>query len=132
MEKWRHVWRDGLAPQLSKAGLEALQTALLRDDPHLLQGTTCHPPLLDALHDCPVEGTCALGFCGWQGEGLRTVGEIEAFFQRLCDAADATFHEPASCRHFLNWFDATPRDAMRFELLAEVCVALGRRRQSAA
>ncbi len=132
MEKWRHVWRVGLAPHLAKSGLEALQIALLRDDPRLLQGSTCYPPLLDALHDRAVEGTCALGFCGWQGEGLRTVGEIEAFFLRLCDAADATFHEPASCRFFLNWFDDTPRDQMRRELLGEVVLAIGHRLQRAA
>jgi hypothetical protein len=28
LESWRRVWRDGLAPQLSAAGLEALQRAL--------------------------------------------------------------------------------------------------------
>ena len=36
MESWRKVWRDGLAPEISMAGLDALRRALLGDDPRLL------------------------------------------------------------------------------------------------
>jgi len=132
MEKWRRVWREGLAPQLSKAGLQALELALIHDDPRLLQGTTCYPPLLDALRDREVEGTCALGFGAWQGEGMNRVGQIEEHFQRVCDAADAVFNEPAACRYFLNWFDDTTRDEMRRELLTEVTFALLERMPTAA
>ena len=124
MEKWRRVWREGLAPQLSRRGLLALQTALRRDDPRLLQGAICSPPTLDALRDRPVACACAIGYCGWIGEGCATVGELEDYFHRICEAADAIFHEPAACRFFLNWFDATPRATMRRELLAEVSLAL--------
>ena len=38
METWRKVWRDGFAPVLSTNGLQALRTALLRDDPALNSG----------------------------------------------------------------------------------------------
>ena len=44
MESWRRAWRVGLAPGLSRAGLEALSAALLRNDPRLLQGATTSPP----------------------------------------------------------------------------------------
>ena|ERR1035438_7820180 len=124
MEKWRRVWREGLAPQLSRAGLCALQLALLKDDRRLVQGTVSLPPPLDVSRDQTVEGTCAVSFCGWRGEGLRSVGQIEAYFHRVCDAADAAFHEAAACRYFLNWFDDAPREEMRRELLAEVNLAL--------
>ena len=124
MEKWRRVWREGLAPHLSRPGLLALQKALRNDDRRLLQGTTCYPPLLDIMRERTVQGTCALGFCGWQGDDLRRVGEIEDFFHNLCDAADAVFNEPAACRYFLNWHDDTPRAEMRRELLAEVTRSL--------
>ena len=120
MEKWRRVWREGLAPHLTRTGLLALQAALLRDDARLLQGATCYPPRLDLLRERAIEGACALGYCGWQGEGLRHVGQVEAYFGRLCDAADAAFNEAAACRYFLNWYDDTPRAEMRRELLAEV------------
>ena len=120
MEKWRRVWREGLAPKLSRPGLLALQSALFNDDPQLLQGTTCYPPLLDVMRERAVEGTCALGYCGWRGEGLRRVGQIEDYFRALCDAADAAFSEPAACRFFLNWYDDAPRAEMRRELLGEV------------
>ena len=132
MEKWRRVWREGLAPQLSSTGLQALQTALIQDDQRLLQGTTCYPPLLDALRDREVEGTCAIGFCAWQGDGLVSVGQVEEHFQRVCDAADTVFSEPAACRYFLNWYDDTPREEMRQELLAEVALTLRDRLASAA
>ena len=79
-----------------------------------------------------MNGTCAISLCGWQGDGLRSVGQIEDYFHRICDAADAVFHEPAACRYFLNWFDETPRAAMRRELLAEVRLALRERMPVAA
>jgi hypothetical protein len=127
MDMWRRVWREGLAPHLSTAALEALRRALISDDPRLVQGTTCSPPALQALSQRPVETACALGYCGWQGEGLTRVGEVEDYFQRICDGADERMAERAVCRFFLNWYDDTPRDAMRPLLLAEVEETLRRR-----
>ena len=126
MEKWRRVRREGLAPHISRAGLLALRSALVRDDPRLLQGRVSIPPPLDAVRACALEGACALAYCGWQGEGLASVGRVLDFYHRLCELADAEFNEPAACRYFLNWFDDTPRAAMRRELLAEVHRALER------
>jgi hypothetical protein len=132
MESWRKVWRDGLAPLIATDGLEALRTALVNDDARLLQGATTTPPPLQCVQDWPVEAACALGFCGWQGEGLERVGQVEEYFARLCFAVDRRFGEPAACRWFLNWFDETPRDEMRAVLLAEVNRTLARRRTSSA
>lgn len=132
MEKWRRVWREGIVPHLSLAGLLALQVALRRDDPRLLQGAVSSPPPLEALRQCAIKGCCAISYCGWRAEGRRTVGQIEEYFHRVCDAVDAVFHEPAACRYFLNWFDDTPRADMRRELLAEVTRALNEETQVAA
>lgn len=120
MESWRLVWREGFAPVISTCGLEALRGALQNDDPRLTQGSTTTPPPLMCVQDWPVEAACALGFCGWQGDELETVGQVEEFFARLCFEADQRLGEPAACRWFLNWFDDTPRAEMRRELLAEV------------
>jgi hypothetical protein len=130
MESWRKVWREGVAPLLSTAGLEALRQALTTDDARLLQGATTTPPPLQCVQDWPVEAACALGFCGWQGEGLETVAEVEEFFARMCFEIDQRLGEPAACRWFLNWFDETPRDEMRDLLLAEVNHALDQRRSA--
>jgi hypothetical protein len=130
MESWRKVWREGLAPLLSVAGLEALRAALVQDDQRLQQGATTTPPPLQCVQDWPVEGACAVGFCGWQGEGLETVGEVEEFFARMCFEIDQRLGEPAGCRWFLNWFDETPRDEMRRQLLAEVNRSLAQRQGS--
>ena len=127
MESWRKVWRDGMAPQLSVSALAALQAALQGDDPRLLQGATTSPPPLEWVRDWPVEAACALGFCGWQGEGLETVAEVEEFFAKACSDADQRMEKPASCCWFLNWFDDTPRDEVRRELLVEVTWELSRR-----
>ena len=127
MESWRLVWRDGFVPVISTTGLMALRDALLSDDPRLTQGSTTTPPPLMCVQDWPVEAACALGFCGWQGEGLESVGEVEEFFARACFEADQRLGEPAACRWFLNWFDDTPRPEMRRELLAEVELALADR-----
>ena len=129
MESWRKVWRDGLAPQLSTAGLEALHQGLATDDPRLLQGATTTPPPLQCVQDWPVEAACVLGYCAWQGEGLETVAEVEEYFARACFEADQLLGEPAACRWFLNWYDDTPRYEMRRLLLAEVDRTLSQRLQ---
>ena len=127
METWRLVWRNGFVPALSLAGLLALRDALRGDDPRLVQGATTTPPPLMCVQDWPVEAACALGFCGWQGDGLGTVGEVEEHFAKCCFEADHRLGEPAACRWFLNWFDDAPRSEMRSELLAEVELALATR-----
>ena len=128
MESWRKVWREGLAPLLSTPGLEALQRALATDDGRLLQGATTTPPPLQCVQDWPVEAACGVGYCGWQGDHLETVAEVEEFFARVCFEVDQALGEPAACRWFLNWFDETPREEMRRELLAEVNRTLAQRR----
>lgn len=120
LESWRTVWRLGFVPSLSDKALAALHQALENDDPRLTQGSTTTPPPLMCVQDWPVEAACALGFCGWQGEGLNTVGETEEFFAKCCFEADQRLGEAAACRFFLNWYDDTPRDQMRAELAEEV------------
>lgn len=127
MESWRKVWREGLAPQLSTEGLQALDRALRENDARLLQGATTTPPPLQCVRDWPVEGACALAYCGWQGENLQTVADVEEYFARACFEVDQALGEPAACRWFLNWFDDTPRDEMRSLLLEEVEQTLAQR-----
>jgi hypothetical protein len=105
---------------LSTRSLEVLREALIRDDARLLQGATTTPPPLQCTQDWPVEAACVLGYCGWVGENLETVAEVEEFFARMCFETDQRLGEPAGVRWFLNWFDDTPRDEMRRALLAEV------------
>jgi hypothetical protein len=131
MESWRKVWRDGVVSLLSTESLEVLRRGLRDDDPRLVQGATTTPPPLQCVQDWPVEGACALGYCGWLGDGLETVGEVEEYFARMCFEIDQRLGEPAGCRWFLNWFDETPREEVRQELLAEVERALARRHSDA-
>lgn len=128
MESWRKVWREGLAPLLSVRALEALRDALKADDKRLMQGCTTSPPPLQCVEYWPVEGACAVAYCGWRGEGLETVRDVEAFFAQTCFHIDQAIGEPAGCRWFLNWFDETPRDQMIRELLPEVELALAQKK----
>ena len=127
LESWRTVWRDGFAPSLSTEGLQALKNALETDDPRLTQGATTTPPPLMCVRDWPVEAACALGFCGWHGDHLDTVGEVEEYFARCCMECDQRMGEAAACRWYLCWFDDTPRDTMRTEMLYEVGLELKNR-----
>lgn len=124
IESWRKVWREGFAPLLSDSALVSLRDALTKDDKTLIQGATTTPPPLMCVQDWPVEAACALGLCGWKGENLETVGQVEEYFSKMCFEADQRLGEPAACRWFLNWFDDTPRDEMRRELLGEVQLLL--------
>lgn len=149
MESWRSTWRGGFAPFLPTEGLRALREALAVDDPRLTQGSTTTPPPLMAVQDWPVEAGDALAFVGATvlggfactreefiaagGNCLHTnpasanVGQVEEFFAKACFEADRALGEPAACRWFLNFFDDTPRDEMRRELLSEVDRELERR-----
>ena len=125
MESWRLVWRESFAHILPTPGLIALREALRNDDPRLTQGSTTTPPPLMCVQDWPVEACCVLGYCGWNdGTERTTVGQVEEFFARACFEADTRLGEPGGCRHFLNWYDDSPRDVMRAELLAEVELVL--------
>jgi hypothetical protein len=132
MESWRMVWRDGFVPVLSTSGLEALRDALTGDDPRLTQGSTTTPPPLMCVQDWPVEAACALGFCGWHGDELESVGQVEEFFARACFEADQRLGEPAACRWFLNYWDDTPRERLFREMLEEVNLAIQNRKALAA
>jgi hypothetical protein len=120
MESWRKVWRNGLAPELSTAGLQALKQALISDDERLIQGATITPPPMQCVLDWPVEGACVIGYSAWQGDGLKTVGEVEQAFAEACFNADRRMDEPAVVRYFLSAFDDWPREEMRKNLLPEV------------
>ncbi len=61
-----------------------------------------------------------IGYCGWVGDGLTTVAEVEEFFARTCYEVDQRLGEPAGVRWLLNWYDDTHRDTMRKELIYEV------------
>lgn len=105
---------------MSRSSLLALKGALDADDPRLLQWATTFPPPSRCVETWPVEAACALGYCGWKGEELDTVAEVEEFFACLCCNIDMRMGESGGCRWFLNWFDETPRHEMRRLLLHEV------------
>ncbi len=129
MEAWRAVWRTGITPFISTAGLLALKKGLQEDDPNLIQGATTTPPPLLVVLKWPVEAADFAGYAFWQGDkqGEATVGECEGEFARVMYECDQVMGEPAACRHVINWFDDTPRDDMRRELLSEVELALSQR-----
>lgn len=121
---WQKVWREGFAPSFSKEGLVGLAIALRDDDRRLMQGSTTTPPPLQCVEDWPCEAADAIATVGWVGNTLVTVGEVEEFFARACFEADQRLGEPAACRHFLNWYDDTPRNEMREVLLREITTNL--------
>lgn len=135
MEPWRTTWRSGflpafrglLDPAALSAGLNALAVALYNDAPELVQGSTSVPPPLLSCEDMPTEGADAVAFVGWKAgrlardaEGKTRVREVEKFFAESCALCNGQLPGDAACRAFLAWFDTTPRDLMRAELLAEL------------
>lgn len=124
LESWKHVFRDGILPQLGRAGLLALAEALEDDAPELLQGATTDPAPLPVCWDWDCQGACPLAFACWQEDGLRSVGEVEEAFAQLAAECDRRMNEPAALRYFVNWWDDSPRDLAVPALLDEVRRAL--------
>lgn len=127
MESWRKVWRDGFAPAMSIEALEVLLVGLEKNDPAIVQGATTRPPPLMCVQDWPVEAADAIGFAGWKGEKLSTVGEVEEYSAKMCFEADQRLGQPAACRWFLNWFDDTERLKAFTELASEIKLNLRER-----
>lgn len=127
MEAWRNVWRNGFAPNFTSDGLLALRHALEIDDCHITQSATTVPAAVPHVMDWPAEGACAITYCGWHGEQLETVGELEEYFSRVCFEADLLLGESGAARWFLNWYDEVPREEMRTSLLEEIDHELERR-----
>jgi hypothetical protein len=127
---WQKVWREGLCPQLTTAGLQNLQRALERDDPRLITGTTVKPPPLMCRLGEAVESCCPL--C-WAILDTNTqpcyvsVGQLEERFADTLLKASDRLGWPLAAKYWLNWVDESPRDEMRRLLLAEVHRELGRR-----
>lgn len=127
MQAWQKAWREGIAPQLSDNALVFLRAALENDDAALIQGATTTPPPLTCTQDWPCEAACLISYCGWHGNDLETVGEVEEFFARTCYECDQLLGEPAGVRHFLNWYDETPRHEMRAAMIKELHVEICKR-----
>lgn len=127
-ESWRMVWRKGVAPLLPTKGLEALAAALENDSPQLIQGGTTCPPPLNSCKDWPPEGACGIGYCGWQGRDLETVGQVDEFFADVCFQAGLNAGEPAFARWWTNAWDETPRKELIAMMLPEVRRTLEMRR----
>ncbi len=126
METWKTVWRQGIAPQCTDEQLQALSLALECDYPELIQGATCEPVPMLCNYDLLCQCACPISFLGWK-TGMETVGEVEAFFQRTTFAAAIALGEQEAVRWLINWWDESPRETARNDLLAEVQASLAER-----
>lgn len=128
-ETWQLVWRTGIAPQLDLAALAALRDGLARDDATLVQGRSVVPPGMECVADWPIEAGDCITYALWQSHRVATVGDATDQWAAIMARCDAIIEEKAGCRWLLNWYDDTPREVMRRELLAEVVRAVQERFQ---
>jgi hypothetical protein len=126
MDAWRRVWRLGIAPRLSTAGLEGLRDALIRDDPSLVTGTTTVPPPLACCANEPLSGCCPICFALLESKAPETcrVFDMEGRFTRTCLEADRLCGMPGAVSYLLNAIDGWSRLEMIGSLLPEVLIAL--------
>ncbi len=124
-ERWKDAFRAAL-DCFSPMGIVVVRNALVTDAEDFVQGATTFPPPMQAVREWPCEGACLVGYAGWKGDGLETVGEVEEWFSTVCALVDEALGEPAGCRHLLLFFDETPRLTMRELLLAELDAYLSR------
>lgn len=135
MENFRKAWREGAAPLISDEGLLALHRGLVENDKSLIHGATTSPPPLACTEGWKVEGACLLAYCGWKGDGLETVGEVEEYFARMAYEIDCKLGEPAGVRFILNPWDSADGEnpaEVRKILLEEVEREINRRKEQTA
>jgi hypothetical protein len=58
---------------------------------------------------------------------METENFLQGEFSRICHAIDMEIGEPAACRYLINWWDETPRNLARAQLLPEIDRELDRR-----
>jgi hypothetical protein len=121
MERWRRVFREGIAPQLPLEALEALRRGLLRFDPRLRPGHTVEGQGVAIFY------ACAIGYGGWQGLHLETADDVENFFAEVCFRANQILDDPGACSAFITWFDDNRREFVFPLLLSEVNRAIAKR-----
>jgi hypothetical protein len=117
VEPWRRVFREGIAPQLPLAALEALRHGLLKHDPRLRPGATVD---VGWTPGGTIMQACAIGYAGWKGLQLTTPAEIWMFFEDVCSRANQVLGDPGACGAFINWFDGHRREFVFPPLLTEV------------
>lgn len=118
MEPWRQVFRDGIAPQLPLAALEALRRGLLKHDPRLRPGATVEVGWTPV--GTGIMQACAIGYGAWKGLQLTSAADIEMFFNHVCERANQMLDDPSACGDFINWFDGHRREFAFPLLLTEV------------
>jgi hypothetical protein len=120
LEPWQVAFRLA-APEIGRAGLEALARGLREDDPAICQGrTTTAEPYGEAFAP---ETACPIGFAAWKGRGLSTIREVQDAFHAVMSRVAKEAGEPGAGRWLTQWVDATPRDEMRAALLEEIALA---------
>jgi hypothetical protein len=126
VEAWRRAWRDGFAPLLATPGLRALLSALIANDPRLLQGQSVGPlPRQfgpeDGCDPCYAEAGCPVCYALLHGRGGDlTPEEVEDRFCEAVAKCGLALNEPAGPSYFLQWWDQGERGAVRADLALEV------------
>jgi hypothetical protein len=131
---WQHVWRKGLAPQFSPAGLARLAQMLRTNDARLLRDKTTMPVPLLMAYDWPCEAACPITTAAcerlYDPEKPATVDEAVTAFADACHACDEKLNVVGSSRWFTVPWDGGDLDGITItceELLAEVERSLGER-----
>jgi hypothetical protein len=151
LARWQAAWHYGLAPNLKEKGLLALRHALMADLPHVAQRYTTWPLPTDCEDGDPLYArpqghlsphkACPLGYCGWRGDDLDTIGQVHAYVAGLFTAANANLDaawragrlaEPVTVAAFLHWVDDSDRAEMWAGLIKEIELELARRAHTSA
>ena len=116
MESWKKSFAH-IADVCGVPALQVLRTAVSENYCSLIQGTTVAYEPATNPGDRTVCGACAVGYMYWKADDMDFADDVE-------EAVAATFSEVAKKAGwdrapdlFTNWYDETPRDEMRRELL---------------
>lgn len=103
------IWKNYILPALPKEALKKLFDAATADDGRLIRGINYFPPPSrprSKITHCDIVGFAFVNF------GTTTVEELGQKWGNFMLSVGDKLGNPHDLRHFLNWYDDSPREVV--------------------
>jgi len=128
LEPWKNVFRNVIAPALTREELETLYNGLARADSAILQGGVCLPAPYHVNMRKRLTACDPILYGPWKCGRIKNVEDALQLTDSVSIEADMTIGVPGALNLFFEWWDKTPREAAVNALAAEVSLMVADRK----